>query len=79
MAAKKTEAERPAEPARAFTFRDFRPQGEAVASLERSLRDGTYVHAYLISGMAGVGKRSLARLIASTLLCTGGGEGGGLL
>lgn len=48
----------------------FAGQGALYDGLMRTLRDGTYVHAYLISGMKGIGKRSLARAIAQYLMCT---------
>ena len=54
-----------------LTFADFAGQGALCDGLVRTLRDGSFVHAYLISGQAGVGKRSLSRLIAQHLLCTG--------
>lgn len=50
---------------------DFSGQGALYDGLVRTLREGTFVHAYLISGMAGVGKRTLARLMAQHLLCAG--------
>lgn len=53
------------------TLSDFAPQGAVYDGLVRTLEAGTFVHAYLISGMAGVGKRTLARLMAQHLLCQG--------
>ena len=50
---------------------DFAAQGPACEGLIRTLEKGTYVHAYLITGPDGVGKRTLAREIARYLLCTG--------
>ena len=50
---------------------DFAEQGAVYAGLIKTLEEGTFVHAYLISGMKGVGKRALARQIAQYLLCTG--------
>ena len=50
---------------------DFAPQGAVWDGLVHTLDEGTFVHAYLISGMAGVGKRTLARAITQHLMCTG--------
>ena len=50
---------------------DFAGQGALYDGLIRTLREGTFVHAYLISGMQGMGKRTLARLLAQYLLCSG--------
>ena len=50
---------------------DFKGQGALYDGLIRTLDDGTFVHAYLISGASGMGKRTLARLMAQHLLCTG--------
>ena len=58
---------------------DFREQGAVADGLLKTLRDGTFVHAYLISGMAGVGKRTLATLMTQYLLCGAGAEEQGLL
>ena len=50
---------------------DFAEQGAVYAGLAKTLEEGTMVHAYLISGADGTGKRTLASLIAQYLLCTG--------
>lgn len=50
---------------------DFKGQGALYDGLIRTLEEGTFVHAYLISGASGMGKRTLARLMAQYLLCTG--------
>lgn len=50
---------------------DFAGQGALYDGMIRTLKDGTFVHAYLISGSQGMGKRTLARLMAQYLLCTG--------
>lgn len=50
---------------------DFKGQGALYDGLIRTLAEGTFVHAYLISGASGMGKRTLARLMAQYLLCTG--------
>ena len=48
---------------------DFEGQGAVYDGLMRTLRDGTFVHAYLITGLEGMGKRTLARLLAQYWLC----------
>lgn len=50
---------------------DFAGQGAVYDGLMKTLRDGTHVHAYLISGAAGVGKKTLSMLMAGYLLCQG--------
>ncbi len=50
---------------------DFSGQGALYDGLMRTLEEGTFVHAYLISGLEGMGKRTLSRLMAQYLLCTG--------
>lgn len=50
---------------------DFSGQGALYDGLMRTLQEGTFVHAYLISGPEGIGKRTLARLMAQHLLCEG--------
>lgn len=51
-------------------LKDFLAQGTVCEGLIRTLEDGTFVHAYLITGQYGVGKRTLAREIVRFLLCT---------
>lgn len=50
---------------------DFARQGAVYDGLMNTLRQGSFVHAYLISGGAGLGKRTLASLMAQYLVCTG--------
>jgi len=57
-----------------LTFDCFLPQGEAVSAIPDQIQEGTLVHALMITGEAGVGKKTLARLIASSLLCSGNGK-----
>ena len=47
----------------------FISQGEEFRVLFRQLEDHTHVHAYLITGEKGTGKRTLARLMCAYLLC----------
>ncbi len=52
----------------------FHEQGKEVSGLLSQLADGRLVHASLITGEKGTGKRTLAKLIASALLCSSGGN-----
>lgn len=52
----------------------FMQQGEEISSLIRQLNSGKMVHASLITGEKGIGKRTLAKLIAAALLCRSDGD-----
>ncbi len=52
-----------------LTAADFRPQESAWQLLTKELPEGTLPHALLLTGQDGFGKRSLADLIAASLLC----------
>ena len=56
------------------TLDSFLSRGEAVSALICDVRSGRVSHAMALTGMAGVGKRTLARLLACAFLCTGQGE-----
>lgn len=62
--------------AEGVTLADFAAQGAGVQGLVHTLDNGSFVHAYLISGMEGVGKRTLAHLVTQFLLCTAGQDEG---
>ena len=47
----------------------------AVAQLAQSMRSGSVAHAYLLSGVAGIGKTLLALRLAQALNCTAGQDG----
>ena len=55
------------EQSRGVGLRDFIAQGTACEGLVKTLEDGRFVHAYLITGQEGVGKRTLAREIAKKI------------
>ena len=57
-----------------ITLTDFLPQGEEITSLSRQIAGQRLVHALLITGEEGLGKKTLARLIAGALLCRAPGE-----
>ena len=50
-------------------FDSFHLQGEEISSLQHQIEENRMVHAVLISGEPGTGKRTLAKLMAASLLC----------
>ena len=50
----------------------FHEQGKEVSGLLSQMAEGRLVHASLITGEKGTGKRTLAKLMASALLCSSG-------
>lgn len=52
----------------------FLQQSEEYRILFSQLREGKSVHAYLISGEKGTGKKTLAKLMSAALLCSSAGE-----
>ena len=57
---------------RMISFSDFRFQGEEIETLRRQIEEHHMVHALLITGEPGTGKRTLAQLLATALLCESG-------
>ncbi len=56
-----------------LTFQNFSAQGESISALAAQIQMRTLAHAVLISGEEGVGKKTLADLMAAALLCRGEG------
>ena len=50
-------------------FQDFICQGQQIEAIRRQIAQRKLVHAILITGEPGTGKRTLANLIAAALLC----------
>ncbi len=57
-----------------MSFRDICGQESAISFLKGAMERGRVSHAYLFSGMSGVGKRTTAQVFAKALNCTGGGS-----
>ena len=53
-------------------FTEVAGQAVAVQTLQNALRSGRLAHAFLFSGPRGVGKTTMARLLARALNCRGG-------
>lgn len=53
-----------------FSFEDFRLQGPEIDALKKQITEHRLVHAVLITGQPGAGKRTLAQLIAMSLMCS---------
>lgn len=54
-----------------LSFEDFRGQSALVPQLKSDFAGHSFVHAYLLSGPRGTGKKSVARLCAMAALCRG--------
>ena len=54
------------------TFADLKGQGHVVQALSNALTQGRLHHAYLLTGTRGVGKTTLARILAKCLNCETG-------
>ena len=52
-----------------ITFDDFRGQGNEIITLRKQIENHIFVHALLITGEAGTGKRTLAGLLCEALMC----------
>ena len=52
-----------------ITIQDFLKQGNEIQGLYRLIREHRMIHAVLITGEPGTGKRTLAMLFAKSLLC----------
>src|SRR3989475_6943276 len=57
---------------RPMTFAEVTGQTHVVRTLTNALASGRTAHAYLFSGMRGVGKTTMARILAKALNCAQG-------
>ena len=51
------------------TIDDFYSQGNEIKTLRKQIENHTFVHALLITGEVGTGKRTLAGLLCEALMC----------
>ena len=58
-------------------FSDLIGQEALVRTVTNAIRTGRLAHAFLLTGVRGVGKTSTARILARALNCTGAGGAGG--
>ena len=56
-----------------LSFEDFSGQSAHIAQLHADFANHTFVHAYLLCGPRGTGKKSVARLCAMAAVCRGDG------
>ena len=63
---------------RPVTFESLIGQEALVRTLTNAFRAGRIAHAYMLSGVRGVGKTTTARIIARALNCTGADGNGGM-
>ena len=62
---------------RPTNFSDLIGQDSLVRTVTNAIRTGRLAHAFLLTGVRGVGKTSTARILARAFNCTGdGGEEG---
>lgn len=52
-----------------MSFNNIKGQREVITSLENSIRSNKVGHGYIFSGPRGIGKRTVAKVFASLLLC----------
>ena len=52
-----------------ITFKDFLGQGNEIQTLRKQIENHIVVHALMITGEAGTGKRTLAGLLCEALMC----------
>ena len=52
-----------------ISFDNFLQQGDEISTVREQIREKRLVHALLIQGEPGIGKKTLARLISSALMC----------
>ena len=77
-------AQTPEKPAYQVLARKYRPQSFAelmgqdamVRTLKNAISENRLAHAFILTGVRGVGKTTTARLIARALNCTGNGNAG---